>query len=200
MKFYAESETDKFIRENYFPNYDNKLTMIEVGAGPTEFYSMSKHFRDTGWRCICIDPNPKFVKMHQDLGHEIYQYACSNIEGKQIFNIVETSWETDKNGISYSSLGLKYPINEKHNVIEIEVETIKLTTLLNKLKINKINLISVDTEGWEIEVLQGLDFNFFNPDVVVIENYLHDKNYEVFMNSVGYSLKHKITHNYIFTK
>jgi FkbM family methyltransferase len=200
MNYYAEYYTDKFIRENYFPNFDEKLLMVEVGAGPPEFYSMSKHFRENNWRCICIDPNPKFVNMHKELGNEIYQYACSDIEGTQTFNIVETSWDTDKNGISYSSLGLKYPLNEKHNIFQIEVETITLDTLLTKLNIKEVNLLSVDTEGWEIEVLKGFDFNTFNPKVVVIENYLHNKNYETFMNSKGYSLKNKLEYNYIFTK
>ena len=50
--FFAEFLTDKYIRENYFPDYSFKGTMIELGAGPPVFYSMSKHFRYNGWRCI----------------------------------------------------------------------------------------------------------------------------------------------------
>ena len=200
MNYYAELNTDKYIRENFFSNFDEKLTMVEVGAGPPEFYSMSKHFRESGWRCICIDPNPKFVTMHQQLGHEIYQFACADFEGYQTFNIVETSWDSEKNGISYSSLGIKYPLKETHKIQTIQVEVTTLNSLLSKLDINKINFISVDTEGWEIEVLKGLDFNIYKPDVVLLENFLHNSDYEIFMSSLGYKLRHKIEYNYIFTK
>jgi hypothetical protein len=74
----AEFETDKYIRETFFPDFDYKGIMVEVGAGPTVFYSMSKHFRDYGWRCVCIDPNPKFVSEHKKEGNEIYQLAVIN--------------------------------------------------------------------------------------------------------------------------
>ena len=29
MNYYAEYYTDKFIRENYFPNFDEKLLMLK---------------------------------------------------------------------------------------------------------------------------------------------------------------------------
>jgi len=62
--YYGEFETDRYIRETFFNDINDGI-MIEVGAGPPEFYSMSKHFRDSGWRCILIEPNPKFVNMHK---------------------------------------------------------------------------------------------------------------------------------------
>jgi hypothetical protein len=68
--YYAEFETDKYIREKFFLDENQNMTMIEVGAGPIEFYSMSKHFRDSGWRAIGIDSNPKFVKQHRRAGYE----------------------------------------------------------------------------------------------------------------------------------
>jgi len=55
MNFYAEFETDRIIREKYFSDYTFKGTMVEVGAGLPDFISVSKHFRDNGWRCICVD-------------------------------------------------------------------------------------------------------------------------------------------------
>ena len=45
-KFYSEFETDKYLRENFFPDLDYKGIMVEVGAGPPEFISNSKHFRN----------------------------------------------------------------------------------------------------------------------------------------------------------
>lgn len=65
-----------YLKDKFF-NQLQSGTMVEVGAAGPEFLSQSKPFRDIGWRCICIEPNPEFVKMHKDVGNEIYEYACS---------------------------------------------------------------------------------------------------------------------------
>src|SRR5258706_9774737 len=77
-QYFAEFDTDRFIRERYFPDFGYLGTMIEVGGATPEFLSLSKHFNLNGWRTIVIEPNPKFVALHRDLGGEVYEYACSN--------------------------------------------------------------------------------------------------------------------------
>lgn len=196
----AEFETDKYIRETFFPDFEYKGIMIEVGAGPTVFYSMSKHFRDNGWRCICIDPNPKFVNDHKKNGNEIHQLAISNYEGESEFSIVSTGmWDNEYDGISYSGLEIKYEMpNYKVDKIQVEVRT--LNSLLDELTVENVDFISVDVEGSEIEVIEGFDVNRYNPKVILLENYTHDPKYETFMDSLGYKLNTKIKYNYIFEK
>jgi FkbM family methyltransferase len=195
----AEFNTDKYIRETFFSDFDYKGTMIEVGAGPTTFFSMSKHFRDTGWRCICIDPNPKFVEAHKKIGNEIYQLACSNFEGTNNFKIVSTGWPEENDGISYSSLEIKYDM-PNHPFQEITVNVTKLDTLLESLNVNKIDFVSIDVEGWELEVMQGFSPEKYTPKVILLENYTHKNEYIEYMDSIGYTLKEKIKYNYIFEK
>ncbi len=197
--YYAEFNTDRIIRETYFSDFDFKGTMIEVGAGPVEFYSMSKHFRDSGWRCICVEPNPKFVEDHKKLGNEIYQYACSNSEGTSVFKVVSSNWSSDVDGISFSSLGMKYPM-QGQSIHEIEVDTILLDTLLKKISVSKVDFLSVDVEGWELEVLDGFSLDVFSPKVVLLENYLHSNSYVEYMESKNYKLDMNVEYNYIFTK
>ena len=173
MNFYAEYETDKYIRETFFPEYSYTGIMVEVGAGPPEFYSMSKHFRDNNWRCICIDPNPKFVKQHKEQNNEIYEYACSFEEKYSTFKIVDTGWNPNDDGISYSALEIKYDMPHNYGITQIPVRVIKLDSLLQELNIEKIDFLSVDTEGWELEVMMGFDLIKYKPTVVLLENLLY---------------------------
>ncbi len=196
--YYAELETDKYIRENFFPNFLEKKVMVEVGAGPVDFFSMSKHFRDHGWRCICIDPNPKFVESHKKAGNEIYQFACANEEKLSSFKIVETGWPQHANGISYSAIDLKYPLKGSHKIKEIKVKILKLNTLLENIKVEKVDFVSIDTEGWELEVMKGFDTKKYQPEIILLENYLYLSEYEIYMDSIGYELVNKIKYNYIF--
>jgi len=197
--YYAEFETDKYIRETFFSDFNDKKIMVEVGAGPTLFYSMSKHFRDHGWRCICIDPNPKFVEDHKKMGNEIYELALSNYNGESLFNVVTSGWDEKYDGISYSGLEIKYDMpNLKVDKIKVKVKT--LNSLLEKLNVNKIDLVSVDVEGSEIEVMEGFDTIKYSPKVILLENYTHDPKYELYMDLIGYKLNKKIEYNYIFEK
>jgi FkbM family methyltransferase len=198
--YYAEFNTDHYIREKFFPNFSETNTMAEIGAGPPVFYSMSKHFRDHGWRCICVDPNPKFIEQHKRLNHEIYQYACSNEEKISQFQIINTSWNDELNGISYSSINPKYDIKEQHTTQTIQVPVIKLDTLLSRLNIKTVDLISIDTEGYELEVMKGFNVNLYKPKVILLENYLHDNEYTSYMEQQNYALDKVIEYNYIFTK
>ena len=205
--FFAEFQTDKYIRENYFTDYSYKGTMIELGAGPPEFFSMSKHFRDNGWRCICIEPNPKFVQQHKELGNEIYQFACSNYEKKEeIFKIVDSSdlfhWDEKIDGVSLSALDIrqKYDEYDKCPLHEISVEVKKLNTILNDINVENIDFLSVDTEGWELEVMEGFDLDKYNPKIVLLENTEHDDKYNTYMKKFGYYLDSNISYNYIYKK
>jgi len=40
----------------------------------------------------------------------------------------------------------------------------------------------------------------YNPTVVLLENFLHNKNYVSYMESKNYTLEKAIEYNYIFTK
>jgi len=61
---------------------------------------------------------------------------------------------------------------QKANVSEIKkIQTDTLNNILynSKYKNTKINLLSVDVEGHELQVFEGLDFNLYKPDVIVVE-------------------------------
>ena len=49
-------------------------------------------------------------------------------------------------------------------------------------------LVTVDVEGWELEVLAGLDFERYRPKVLIIENLFCDEDYRRFMAERGYAL------------
>lgn len=203
-KFYSEFETDKYLRENFFPDLGYKGIMVEVGAGPQEFISNSKHFRNYGWRTIAVEPNPKFVKQHKDNNSEVYQYACSNEEKETTFtiNYNNDDWYSQENdGVSFSSLGIKYDNVPEHNTQEvIEVQTIKLNTLLDKIDVNSIDILSIDTEGWELEVMMGFDQEKYLPKVIVLENFQNNISYEPFMKDRNYIKHSQLGYNEIYVR
>jgi len=149
--------------KNKFFNQLQSGTMVEVGEAGPEFLSQSKPFRDIGWRCICIEPNPEFVIMHKDIGNEIYEYACSYEDADNVnFEIVTQPI----NGITYESFSslevsdrlalTGYANGKKYLFINtIKVNVRKLDTILEDLKVSKVDYVIVDVEGWELNVMNG---------------------------------------------
>jgi len=185
--------------------------MVEVGAATPDFISMSRHFREMGWRCICIDPNPKYVEMHRQAGSEIYQYACSYEDKDNVnFQIVHKSDNYTDDVISdqsYSALKVKENYLSHDNitindlpVVNIKVNMRKLDTVLSQLKIKRVDYVSIDVEGWEIEVMRGFNTLKYKPEIILLENYTHLPRYQEYMNKIGYTLDKQVEYNYIFKK
>ena len=184
-----------YLKDKFFNEIESGI-MVEVGAAGPEFLSQSKPFRDIGWRCICIDPNPEFVKMHRDIGNEIYEYACS-YEDKDDVNfemVIRPS-----NGITYesfSSLEVSeklslisgYPGKTSLNIENITVNTRKLDTILEESNTTKVDYVIVDVEVWELNVMKGFTTSKYQPRVIVLENALMNtyQMYHDYMSNLGY--------------
>ena len=49
-------------------------------------------------------------------------------------------------------------------------------------------MLAADVEGWELEVLGGLDVARYRPKVMILENYLRDRAYVRRLRELGYAL------------
>lgn len=209
MNYYAEHNLDQIIRQRYFPDFNYKGTIVEIGGATPEFISNSKHFKDTGWRVIVVEPNPTFAEMHKLAGNEIFEIACSNENSDNVdFTIVSCNVGnvTDH---AFSSINVKpeyisgtgLTSLDHFNQTKIKVQTRTLDYILNSINVEKVDILSVDTEGWELEVMQGLNTNKIDCNVIILENMLHQQTYTDYMNSIGYKLEQIVGNlNYIYTK
>lgn len=224
-QYFAEFDTDKVIRQKYFNNFEYKGTMVEVGGATPDFISMSRHFKINGWRTIIVEPIPEFAQKHREFGNEVYEYAASS-ENKNdvIFNKI--NWvnqfghpltfesfsalsispahlqhEGYQNGIS-DLLNYDHPINVNCNrkpiLTEIKVQVRRLDFILSEAKINTVDILSIDVEGHELEVINGINLEQYKPKVIVIENFGRQEKYINHMTSVGYKLDNEVEYNQIY--
>jgi len=209
-KFYGEKELDKSIREIFFADYSYHGTFLDVGAAGPEFLSMSMHYRENGWRVIAVEPNPDFCKLHHQKGYEVLQYACGNVDEDNVEFFVIDSQGADYNGgkVSYeafSSLGIKKSYrNLKKNISQkkIIVQLRRLDTILGTLvpNLESIDILSVDVEGWELEVLDGLNISKYRPRVMIIENLFSENHYLSYMKAKDYVLWKRSHPNDVFIR
>jgi len=193
----AEGDVDIYVRQTFFP-VQNSGVFVDVGAASPNFLSISALYRTLGWTVIAVEPNPVFCEQHRKLGHEVLQYACGDHDEENVeFNIVDSHGARYENGNvsfeSFSSLAIK----DAYKTIRMDLDIKKINVNLRRLDtilaahapdVDHIDILSVDVEGWELEVIAGLDLEKFKPRVMIIENLFADPQYRLCLRDKGYSL------------
>ena len=208
--YYAELGIDRYIRENFFPDVNYRGIFVDVGAGPPTFINNAKHFRETGWRTISVEPNPKFVEQHKTENSEVYEYACADFIGESNFtvNLNNDHWYTSENdGVSFSALDIrldKYIAIPKHNTqYNLNVKVTTLNCILENCNVQNVDILAIDTEGWELDVLRGFDHKRYNPKIIILEvigdSHTQDM-YDSFMRERGYDRNSKFNYNAIYAR
>lgn len=197
---YAQNDIDlKFIK--YF-DFKNGF-FIEAGANDGLIQSNTCLLeKEYNWTGLLVEPNPFKAKecvinrpnsIVENCALVSSTYGRDFIEGDFSHNDIEKSLSSmvldkgdffDEKLLYYKDFAVK---NYNINV----VQAFTLNFLLEKHNIKHIDFISLDVEGYEISVLNGLDFIKFSPTYFLIEtttlenrrtsifNYMKDKNYEV---------------------
>jgi FkbM family methyltransferase len=205
----VEGDVDRLIQAAFFADFKAPGIIVDVGAARPDYLSVSSHFRDLGWRVIAIEPNPEFCTLYRAKGYEIHEFACGPSDQDNVeFQIVNSHGGSYLGGEvsfeSFSSFKIKPEyarLKSNLDIATIRVNVRSLNTILREYaKVDRFDILTVDVEGWELEVLQGLDLFRYQPKVIVMENLFGDPKYRIAMKAAGYSLWQHVFPNDIYVK
>ncbi len=138
---------------------------VDVGASFSKSCSNTWPLYLKGWRGLLIEPIPHCWPsiLRERPGDYLYPTAVSDVDGFTEFRVAG----------ELSTLRDDWPIVEQAT---LTVETRKLSSILEEFKDIRDNckFCSIDVEGHEKEVISGIDFSTFNPDLFIIEFRKHD--------------------------
>lgn len=154
-------------------------TFVDIGAHDGINLSNSYYLEAVRrWGGLCVEPNPKvFARLAENRKCKIEQAAVGSFSGEVEFTVV--------NGADMLS-GVTKNFNRRHRarikrdirlvsgseeVIRLPMRT--LQSLLDDHGISRVDVLTIDTEGSEMAVLQGIDFDRTRVSVVIVE-----RNYE----------------------
>jgi FkbM family methyltransferase len=144
---------------------------IECGANDGVFYSYTYELEKLNWNGILIEPSIKaFDECIKNRSKNNFFYNCALVSSdniKEIYGDFDGSCMSSVNG------------DRLKRQPQTKVECRTLTSILKELNISNIDLFSLDVEGYEMEVLKGLNFNIYSPQYILIEVYENNKN-EIF--------------------
>ncbi len=201
------NRVDEILR-GYFPDYNYKGVFFDVGAYEPINISNSYHFEKNDWDVYCFEANTELIPFLKDYRKNVYNCAIYDENKESVtFHVVKGPWGGGSctAGISAVELDpdyLKQFGNRIESIKEITVPQYTLTHMLeNDLKhISKIDILSIDVEGGELKVIQGLDFIRFSPTVILVENVFERIDIEILLESYGYSLDKVVEYNQYYLK
>lgn len=208
---YAKSsysqEGEDLILERFFDNKKNGF-YIDVGAHHPKRFSNTYNFYKKGWSGINIDAMPESM-----LSFNILRPRDINIEIGVSLEKSEITYfmfnEPALNTFSEEEAKKKDGLRNFKIIAKKKIETLPLSSILKKhLPADvQIDFMTIDVEGFDLQVLQSNDWELYRPTIVLVEDLKKyaivelEKQSEIykFLDSKEYQLVSK-TFNTLFFK
>ena len=195
-KSYSGGAQDLII--NYFFKDKKKGFYIDVGCYHPYNGNNTKLLYDKGWSGINIDLDFHTIDFFNFVRKrdENINVAISDEEGEKDLYFFH-------NRSAINSLSKIRKENAKE-IRKIKTKTLNSVLESSKFKNEKINLLSIDVEGHELEVIKSLNLKKYTPEMIVVEFIetnlknleFHNQNINYVLNSAVY--KYLVENDYYF--
>lgn len=191
-------ENEKAEIRKYFNNNKEKIC-VEVGSNePTSICSQSYHFEEKlNWKCILIEPNPDLVIKTKNFRPKATIHECACVSKNNV-GYMELQIPLSSNGEELTGHASLEKNADEHNYKihkSVKVKTETLTSILKRDGIDRIDFLSIDVEGAELEVLKGFDFEQFKPKLILLEDKHLYLSKHLYLKKKGYVLVQRLNRN-----
>jgi len=196
----ARSLKENELIRGYFTNKENGF-FVEVGANdPTHHGSQTWHLENIlNWYGILIEPIPKLAQKCRDSRNntKVFECACVNpsASDKILTLYIPIDSVTEDELHTRSSLGINLDDGNFTEHKEIQVKGRTLNSILQETKATKIDLLSIDVEGAELDVLRGLNLEEYSPQLILLEDKHLYLNKHFYLKNRGYQLVNRTRQN-----
>jgi FkbM family methyltransferase len=194
-EYYSQVGQDKFVNEHYFKNMRNG-TFVEIGAYNGVCFSNSYFFeKELDWRGLCIEPVPRvFADLQKSRTCTCIQAAMAGTEGVMQFVDIEKLeelsglkkfFDEEPHRWHVVNLYLASTPGSSYKIIDIPVITFNKT--MDEHGITRVDYLSIDTEGSELDIIKSIDFDRIAIYVISVENNENTHDVRDILESKGFT-------------
>lgn len=194
---YSQFGQDNFIWKMIF-DCKKKGFFLDVGANDPIKINNTYLFEEQGWNGLAFEP----IRSIANQWPQKRKTECLNIAIGDIETDIEFA---ELNANEFSGVS-SYVSNDKEDISEkYIVKQRTLTSVLKERGVNKIDFMSIDVEGYEMNVLKGIEFKDIDITCICMENNREgddraDLELRRFLISKGYRLVGRLTIDDVFIK
>ncbi len=172
VPFVSPSVFDMCLDQKWVLEKGASFRFIQVGAndGISGGDPIRKHVVDRGWAGILIEPQPDvFEKLKANYADQPQLYfenvGVSSVE--QQMTLYRNKFEKTTASLNQSTLHAQ---RKSSATDEIEIQCLRLDSIIKKYDFDFVDLLQVDTEGHELEVMQSIDLKSIKPRMIHFEH------------------------------
>jgi len=190
-QYFSRAGQDMFLDQYVFETRRGG-TFVDIGAYDGVTGSKTLFFETfRGWFGVLIEPVPAYLERAVSWRKApAFGYAVGPNEGTRDFMTVVDGYLQMSGFLdSYDAKTLEQVrAHPKHTERITRQPCRKLMDILNEAGLTKIDFLSLDTLGSELEILEGLDFDELEIEALCVENPQHDERVWKFLKQRGYRL------------
>lgn len=201
--WYSQYGEERVLNTFFGEDFTNGF-LVDVGAMDGVTYSNSRYLiNHKAWRGVLVEPHPEYFEQLQKLYEnscniKLINCGCYNREGESDFYLYANGID---GSVSTMSPKFKKHVENKHGDRYRKQIKIKLQTLDNILKdYPKVDFLSIDVEGVDMEVLMSNNWNKNKPRLICVEHSMDIQTLINFMHTINYSQYAQTAGNTFFTR
>src|SRR3990172_4145951 len=150
------------------------MTCIDIGGNIGYYVLLERKLVGKDGKIIAIEPYhknfqylEKNIKLQNTENILAFNFACGDKEGKVPFYINKKS-----NGCQVIREDVKLPDLSKGTLTEVPIKT--LDSIVDELKLDRVDFVRMDAEGYELHILRGLKKTLANfKPIISLELHKH---------------------------
>jgi FkbM family methyltransferase len=163
---------------------------IEAGGSHPVDQNNTYLLEQNGWKGLIVEPKTDFNYLYKELRPNSIVENYALVSNEYNSETIEADFDIYMMGSIYDIFSMSKTL--KH------YPAIQLHKLLTKHNIKKVDFISLDVEGYELEILKGINFNECFISYILIESHIVNGskiNFEEYLNNNGFILIEDINKN-----
>jgi FkbM family methyltransferase len=160
---------------------------VEVGANHPTRENQTWFLEQQGWSGVLVEPNPELFKLLQEQRprSRVIQAAAGAQNGEVDLLL----------GVNHLHSTLAPVLDDPLSGTKVRVSLRMMDSILSETGLAKIDFLSIDVEGVELQVLQGLDLQKYSPQLILIEEHRRDYTKHFYLRRHGYRLVKRTERN-----
>jgi len=154
------------------------IHFIQIGSNNQICWPIEAYINER-WQSVLIEPITKKAeelrKKYHESNFSIENIAISDKNEKKVFYSIEAGNDSPS-WVSYLSSFKTFNIEWlKENYKDIKINELILDTLtykdiVKKYNLKKVNILQIDTEGYDFKILNSIDLTKFDIDLIIFES------------------------------
>jgi FkbM family methyltransferase len=163
-KFYSQTGEDMILNQMLG---SRKGVYIDIGSGRPIWYSNTYYFYRRGWSGVLIDPiwqNIKYSRYLRPRDIAILGVVADKESDGTFYEFNSYEYSTLDESVYRKRLAAGLEFKSSY-----PVKTINFDSIIKQVDKNSLIVLSIDTEGYEMQILNDINFETFTPSIILVE-------------------------------